>query len=52
MTQRDIDNSADTTDELNDGSPEKLPKSMWITLVGFAAFVVLFGTCASNFMFN
>lgn len=39
---------SDRTDE----SPQHLPPTAWATLIGFAAFVVLFGTCASTFMFN
>lgn len=35
-----------------DESPEKLPPKAWVTLVGFALFVIAFGTCASTFMFN
>lgn len=57
MTQQhDVDTSDDVTTgtdgNIEDDSPENLPTSAWITLVGFAAFVVLFGTCAANWMFN
>lgn len=35
-----------------DESPQNLPPMAWATLIGFAAFFVLFFTCANTFMFN
>lgn len=35
-----------------DESPEKVPPKAWVTLVGFALFVIAFGTCAATYMFN
>lgn len=35
-----------------EGSPERVPPKAWVTLILFAAFVTLFGTCASTFMFR
>lgn len=46
LDQHPVDTSVD------DESPEKLPSSAWASLVIFAAFVVLFGTCAATYMFN
>lgn len=34
-----------------DESPQNLPPMAWATLIGFAAFFVLFFTCASTFPF-
>lgn len=39
-------------EDVVDEGPENLPMNTWVTLGLFAAFVVLFGTCASTFMFN
>ena len=39
------------TPGLDDG-PQSVPPRIWVTLVGFAAFVILFGTCAAQWMFN
>ena len=35
-----------------DDSPEHVPPKAWATLIMFAAFVVLFGSCASLYLFN
>ena len=35
-----------------DAGPQSVPPRIWVTLVGFAAFVILFGTCAANWMFG
>ncbi|MBK0421946.1 hypothetical protein JD292_07640 [Leucobacter sp. CSA2] len=35
-----------------DEGPERVPARVWVTLVGFAAFVLAFGTCAANYLFN
>lgn len=35
-----------------DDGPERVPARVWVTLVGFAAFVIAFGTCAANYLFN
>lgn len=44
--------SADQADPSDAESPQNLPPKAWITLVMFAAFVVLFGTCANFFLFD
>lgn len=51
MTTNNLDqHPVDTAPD--DESPEKLPATAWVTLVLFAGFVVLFGTCAATYMFN
>ncbi|WP_460946377.1 hypothetical protein [Okibacterium endophyticum] len=50
-TTRD-DQMAEPDQDRADESPQNLPPMAWVTLIGFAAFVVLFGTCANTFMFN
>ncbi|MGO1544363.1 MAG: hypothetical protein ACTHXA_08480 [Gulosibacter sp.] len=35
-----------------DEQPEDLAPRHWVTLSMFALFVVLFGTCATTFLFN
>lgn len=32
--------------------PTSLPRAAWVSLIGFALFVVGFGTCAANWMFS
>lgn len=44
--------AASEADELAEDEPTKLPVMAWVSLIGFAAFVVAFGTCAANWMFN
>lgn len=48
-----IENRA-TDEELSpaDEAPESVPPKAWLTLVAFAGFVVLFLTCANQFLFN
>lgn len=41
-----------TNDVQPDETPDKVPPKAWVTLGLFAAFVVLFFTCANTFMFN
>lgn len=43
---------APAPEDVADEGPENLPMNTWVTLGLFAAFVVLFGTCASTFMFD
>lgn len=52
MTRDESELAQEPPTEPTAESPEKLPGTAWVTLVGFAAFVVLFGTCASAFMFR
>ncbi len=52
MTIHEQSDSQTETSEFEDGSPENVPPKAWVSLVGFAAFVVLFGTCAFTYMFN
>ncbi|MGO1539236.1 MAG: hypothetical protein ACTHZ9_08135 [Leucobacter sp.] len=42
----------DQVTQSGDESPENLPPKAWVTLVMFAGFVVLFGTCANFFLFD
>lgn len=44
--------NADQLEEFAEEGPTKLPLMAWVSLIGFAAFVVAFGTCAANWMFN
>lgn len=37
---------------VGDDNPENVPGKAWVTMGIFAVFVIAFGTCASNFMFN
>ena len=52
MTIHERSNAQTETSEPEDISPENVPPKAWVTLVGFAAFVVFFGTCAFTYMFN
>lgn len=52
MSSSPLEQSEDRLESEVDDSPEKVPPKAWVTLVGFALFVIAFGTCASTFMFN
>lgn len=39
-------------EEFAEDEPTSVPRMAWVSLVGFAIFVIAFGTCASNWMFN
>lgn len=57
---RDTQETLDTVDSpavvdadaVEDDGPENVPANAWVTMGIFAVFVIAFGTCASNFMFN
>ncbi|KIP52805.1 hypothetical protein [Leucobacter komagatae] len=48
--EADSDAAVDAT--VGDDNPENVPAKAWVTMGIFAVFVIAFGTCASNFMFN
>ncbi|MGP9603724.1 hypothetical protein ACT3SY_13015 [Brachybacterium sp. AOP42-E1-35] len=52
MSATPDDQVAESEQDRTDESPQNLPPMAWVTLIGFAAFFVLFFTCANTFMFN
>ncbi len=52
MSPEERGHSPERSDNHTEGSPERVPPKAWVTLIAFAAFVTLFGTCASTFMFR
>lgn len=39
-------------EELDPDEPTTVPKLTWVSLIGFAVFLIGFGTCAANWMFK
>lgn len=52
MSTTPDDQVAEPEQDRTDESPQNLPPMAWATLIGFAAFFVLFFTCANTFLFN